>query len=257
MALARPQRSEEITKRIIDLIIERALPPGSPMPTELSLMEDIGVSRNSIREAIKALQALGIVEIRHGYGTFVGTAGSESLQTWLLFRTRTRGASDAGRLRDLLEVREMIETELTSRVARDHRPELIEELEDRVARMRRKGPDAALADREFHDLICAEAGFDLARELTGLFWDVYQVAEGELGGPVSSPVSTAKRHQAIVDALVLRDAEAAAEAVHRHFDEVRKRAKAGEYGRFGEARPGRLDQDARTVHSARRPSQHP
>ncbi|WP_328456342.1 MULTISPECIES: FadR/GntR family transcriptional regulator [unclassified Amycolatopsis] len=235
--MARPQRSEEITKRIIDLIVERELPPGAPMPTELSLMEDIGVSRNSIREAIKALQALGIVEIRHGYGTFVGSAGSESLQTWLLFRTRARGATDVGRLRDLLEVREMLETELTRRVAVEHRPELIEDLQECVARMRRKGPDAAEADREFHDLICAEAGFDLARELTGLFWDVYQIAERELGGPAGAPTATAKRHQVIVDALLLRDPDAAAEAVHRHFDEVRKRAKAGPYGGFGVARP--------------------
>ncbi len=235
--VARPQRSEEITKQIIDLIVDRQLPTGAPMPTELSLAEDIGVSRNSIREAVKALQALGIVEVRHGYGTFVGAAGSEALQTWLLFRTRSRGSTDAGRLRDLLEVREMIETELTSRVARDHRPELIGELQACVARMRRKGPDAAVADREFHDLICAEAGFDLARELTGLFWDVYRAAEGEMGGPVSSAPATAKRHQAIVDALVSGDAEAAAHAVHRHFDEVRKRAKAGRYGGFGEARP--------------------
>jgi DNA-binding FadR family transcriptional regulator len=237
--LARLQRSEEITKQIIDLIIERALPPGAPMPTELSLMDDIGVSRNSIREAIKALQALGIVEIRHGYGTFVGSAGSEALQTWLLFRTRTRGTTEVGRLRDLLELREMIETELTRRVAGDHRPELIADLEARVARMRKKGPDGAVADREFHDLLCAEAGFDLARELTGLFWDVYRATEGELGGPASTPASTAKRHQLIVDALVLGDPDAAEEAVHRHFDEVRKRAKAGLYGGFGEARPVR------------------
>lgn len=235
--MARPQRSEEITKQIIDLIVERALPPGAPMPTELSLMEDIGVSRNSLREAIKALQALGIVQIRHGHGTFVGSAGSEALQTWLLFRTRRRGATDAGRLRDLLEVREMIETELTSRVAVSHRPELIEHLDACVARMRRKGPDAVRADREFHDLICAEAGFDLARELTGLFWDVYRTVESELGGPASSPASTAKRHQLIVDALIAGDAGLAAEAVHRHFDEVRKRVKAELYGGFGEARP--------------------
>ncbi|MBB4684294.1 FadR/GntR family transcriptional regulator [Amycolatopsis jiangsuensis] len=238
--MARPQRSEEITKRIIDLIVDRALPPGAPMPTELSLAEDIGVSRNSVREAVKALQALDIVEVRHGYGTFVGSAGSEALQTWLLFRTRTRGATDAGRLRDLLEVREMLETELTRRVAREHRPELIGELAARVARMRRKGPDAAVADREFHDLICAEAGFDLARELTGLFWDVYRVAEAELGGPAST-ASTAKRHQTIVDALVSGDPDAAEAAVHRHFDEVRRRAKAGRYGGFGEARPGASD----------------
>ncbi|WP_232668482.1 FadR/GntR family transcriptional regulator [Pseudonocardia sp. TRM90224] len=228
--MVRPQRNDEITRRIIDLIIERDLPPGAPLPTELSLMEDIGVSRNSVREAIKSLQALGIVEIRHGYGTFVGDAGSSALQTWLLFRTRTRGTSDVGRVRDLLEVREMLETELTRRVAEHHRPELIDELEARVARMRQGGDDRALADREFHDLICAEAGIDLARELTGLFWDVYQAAEAEIGGPGASAASTAERHQRIVDALMQGDADAAAEAVHRHFDEVRRRAKAGAYG---------------------------
>src|SRR5258706_3844681 len=99
-AVARPQRSDEIPKRIIDLIVDRGLPPGAPMPTELSLMDDIGVGRNSIREAIKALQALGIVEVRHGYGTFVGSAGSAALQTWLRFRTRTRGGTAAERLHD-------------------------------------------------------------------------------------------------------------------------------------------------------------
>ena len=200
-------------------------------------MRDIGVSRNSIREAIKALQALEIVEVRHGYGTFVGSAGSEALQTWLLFRTRTRGTTDLGRLRDLLEVREMIETELTRRVAREHRPELIEQLEACVARMRRKDPDASLADREFHDLICTEAGFDLAHQLIGLFWDVYRAAERELGAPASTPGKTAKRHQLIIDALVSKDPDLAAESVQRHLDEDRKRIKAGEYGGFGEARP--------------------
>jgi len=244
--VARLQRNDEITKRIIDLIVEQALPPGAPLPTELSLMDDLGVSRNSIREAVKALQALGIVEVRHGYGTFVGSGGAAALQTWLLFRTRTRGTTDVGRLRDLLEVREMIETELTRRVAGSHRPELIEELEACVARMRRSGPDNAVADREFHDLICAEAGFDLARELTGLFWDVYQAVEGELGGPPSAPDGTAERHQVIVDALILGDADAAAEAVHRHFDEVRRRAEANPYGGFG---AGRTDPAALGQHS--------
>ncbi|GAB3885354.1 FadR/GntR family transcriptional regulator [Kibdelosporangium lantanae] len=230
--MARPQRSEEITKRIIDLIIDRAMPPGAPMPTEVSLMEDIGVSRNSVREAIKALQALGIVEIRHGHGTFVGSAGSEALQTWLLFRTRMRDAADLGRLRDLLEVREIIETELTRRVARHHRPTLIDDLDARVVRMGHPGPDGLVADREFHDLISAEAGHDLARELTGLFWDVYRAAEGELGCPAPSAESTAQRHQLILDALVRGDADAAADAVHIHFEEVRKRINARPYGEF-------------------------
>jgi hypothetical protein len=80
-------------------------------------------------------------------------------------------------------------------------------------------------------------GFDLARELAGLFWDVHRAAEGELGGRVSAPVSTAQRHRLIVDVLRAGDPELAAEAAHRHFDEVRERANAGRYGGFGTARP--------------------
>jgi len=235
--LVRPQRSDEIGKKIVDLIVERRLPPGAPIPTEVSLMQDLDVSRNSIREAIKALEALGIVEIRHGFGTFVGSAGAESLRTWLLFRTRTRGVTDVGRLRDVLEVREIIETELTCRVAGDHRLELIAALKACVKRMETDGPDGDAADREFHDLICAEAGFDLAREFITLFWDVYRETEREVGQPLTTPRHTAKRHQRIIDALTSGEPGLAAEAVHRHFDEVRQRVNAGSYGGFGEARP--------------------
>jgi DNA-binding FadR family transcriptional regulator len=60
-----------LEERIVELIHERGLTPGAAMPTEPQLMDLLGASRNSVREAIRALQALGIVDIRHGYGTFV------------------------------------------------------------------------------------------------------------------------------------------------------------------------------------------
>jgi DNA-binding FadR family transcriptional regulator len=63
-----------LEERIIELVHERGLVPGAAMPTEPQLMKLLGASRNSVREAIRALQALGIVDIRHGYGTFVGQA---------------------------------------------------------------------------------------------------------------------------------------------------------------------------------------
>ena len=237
----RPQRSDEIGGRIVDLIVERGHPPGAPLPTETTLMNELRVSRNSVREAMKALQALEIVDVRHGYGTFVGSAGAQALQTWLLFRTRMRGATDAGRLRELLEVRELIETELTRRVAYRHRDELVAQLRACVARMRSDDNDAADADREFHDLICAEAGFDLARDLIGLFWHVYRTVEGDLDGAASAARTKVRRHQAIVDALVAGDPDVAQLAVHRHFKEVRGRIRAGHYGGFGDAQPQESD----------------
>ena len=74
----------------MQLILDRRLRAGAPLPTEAELMEDLGVSRNSVREALKALQALDIVEIRHGYGTYVGQASLTPLIDGLTFRTLAR-----------------------------------------------------------------------------------------------------------------------------------------------------------------------
>ncbi|WP_344158989.1 FadR/GntR family transcriptional regulator [Kribbella yunnanensis] len=227
MALTRPKRSDELANAIADLIIERNLQPGAPLPTENVLMADFQVSRNSVRESLKALQALGIVEIRHGYGTFVGSASSAALHPWLLFRTRSSGSS-VERLSELLEIREILETELTRRVARTDNAELLKKLSACVDRMRVEGQDAATADREFHEHICDAAGVPLARELVGLFWDVYRAVESvETVAP--SPAETAARHQRVVDAIGSGDADRAEQSVHAHFDEVRDRLGTGPY----------------------------
>ncbi|MFF0268697.1 FadR/GntR family transcriptional regulator [Kribbella sp. NPDC004536] len=226
MAVTRPKRSDELANAIADLIIERDLGPGAPLPPESVLMADFSVSRNSVRESLKALQALGIVEIRHGYGTFVGSASSSALQPWLLFRTRSGSSTE--RLRELLEIREILETELTRRAAGLDDAALREKLLGCVERMRGGGADAPAADREFHEHICDSAGVPLARELVGLFWDVYRAVDLEA---VAVPASeTAVLHQQVVDAIASGDAERAEEAVHLHFKEVRGRLGAGPYG---------------------------
>ena len=88
----RPERrvSSQIQREVMQLILDRKLRAGAPLPTEAELMEDLGVSRNSVREALKALQALDIVEIRHGYGTYVGEASLTPLVDGLTFRTLAR-----------------------------------------------------------------------------------------------------------------------------------------------------------------------
>lgn len=229
MAVTRPKRSDELANAIADLIIERNLEPGAPLPPESVLMADFSVSRNSVRESLKALQALGIVEIRHGYGTFVGSASSAALHPWLMFRTRLSGGSTE-RLRELLEIREILETELTRRVAGTDTGELQQELSGCVARMRVEGPDAAAADREFHEHICDVAGVPLARELVSLFWDVYRAVETDLETIRTPAEETAARHQRIVDAISSGDADQAEQAVHTHFSEVRDRLGTGPYG---------------------------
>lgn len=81
--MARPTMAQDIERRIKELILERRLGPGDPLPTEAELMELFEAGRVSVREALKALQAMNVVEIRRGFGTFVGSLSlSPSPRGW-------------------------------------------------------------------------------------------------------------------------------------------------------------------------------
>jgi DNA-binding FadR family transcriptional regulator len=219
----RTTRSQELVDAIIELIDRRKLRAGDPLPPEPRLMEEFDAARNSVREALRTLQALGIVEIRHGYGTFVGDASMAALSPSLLFRTRTRSRDGLRGLSDLLEVRQILETELARKVTADIA--LLEELTECVERMRDPAT-AAAADRRFHERICAAAGNELALELIRLFWDVYRQTESLIGAPTSRPDALVDKHQRIVDAISSCDGEAIRRAVSQHFDEIRRRIAA-------------------------------
>ncbi|KMS69180.1 GntR family transcriptional regulator, partial [Streptomyces viridochromogenes] len=128
--------NSRIQRQVMQLIIDRRLRAGALLPTEAELMEDLGVSRNSVREALKALQALDIVEIRHGYGTYVGQASLTPLIDGLTFRTLARhDHDDSGALAEILQVREVLEEGLIRRVAATVTEGELDRLESVVSRM--------------------------------------------------------------------------------------------------------------------------
>ncbi|GAA4550789.1 FadR/GntR family transcriptional regulator [Amycolatopsis samaneae] len=223
----RPLRSQELVESIIALIDREGLGAGDPLPPEHKLMTEFDAARNSVREAVRTLQALGIVDIRHGHGTFVGTASMTALIPSLLFRTRARSREDLSGLHDLMEVRQILETDLTQRVAAHPPAHLLDALQECVERMRVPGT-APAADREFHQLIGAAAGNDLALELIRLFWEVYQQAESLVGPTLSTSDTLVAKHQRIVDAIRGGERTAITEAVRHHFDEIRERIEARE-----------------------------
>ena len=209
-----------LEERIVDLIHDRKLAPGEPLPTEPQLVSLLGASRNSVREAIRALQALGIVEIRHGRGTFVGEAPLEVFTPSLSFRIRS-GHGGVSALRDLVEVRELLEVGLIAEVARTISPARLSALD---ALVRRMGDDPE-ADRAFHALLSESHGNQLVLQLIQLFWDVYHSVESELPRPADRAAEVEARHDRIVEALRARDPRAAQEAMRRHFTEVKDRIR--------------------------------
>ncbi|MFI6348909.1 FadR/GntR family transcriptional regulator [Streptomyces sp. NPDC050560] len=220
--------NSQIQREVTQLILDRKLRPGSPLPTETELMEDLGVSRNSVREALKALQALDIVEIRHGYGTYVGQASLTPLVDGLTFRTLAMSGDDEHALGEILQVREVLEEGLIRRVVHCVTTEDLAALGDIVARMER-GEDAGSPfpdlDREFHERLYQTLGNALVPQLLGAFWHVFhRVARARGWDDDPEPSLTVRRHRDILDALREGSTEGAQRAMADHFRGIETRA---------------------------------
>src|SRR5438309_4641619 len=104
--ISRLSLSDEIVEQIIDLISRGILRPGERMPSEKQLCLQFGVGRTSVREALRSLSAMGVLETRMGEGTFVAEDAGRSLERsfqWGLLMNRKT-------VEDLVETRLMLES---------------------------------------------------------------------------------------------------------------------------------------------------
>ena len=79
-------QSSTAMAEIKNYILTKGLHPGDALPTESQLCTDLGVSRSSVREAVRTLVALDIVEVRHGHGMFVGQVSMRPMVESLIFK---------------------------------------------------------------------------------------------------------------------------------------------------------------------------
>ncbi|GGL71268.1 transcriptional regulator [Streptomyces fumigatiscleroticus] len=218
--------ARDLQERIKQLIVDRRLPSGAPLPTEPELMEYLGASRNSVREALKALQAMGIVEIRHGFGTYVGPMSLAPMIEGLAFRTVAGHHRGEDSLLQLLELREAMETGLVSRLAgRIPEADLVE-LEALVVRMEEQaaqGAGLAESDRAFHAALYRGLDNALLSEVLEAFWDAFHRVRTDLGGEPQDPRITCRQHREILRAVRSGDAMRAEEAIREHFGNIRSR----------------------------------
>jgi len=211
------------------LIIVGGLEPGAPLPTEFELMRELGVSRNPLREAMKALEALGIVDIRHGYGTYVGSGVLSGLEAGLAFRGELSAQGDLTDIRDLLEVREVLESGLVGRTLAAYDQLDIAALETCVEAMEREAEHGRYApeqDWAFHETLYRPLGNQLVLDLLQVFWRVFRSLDDRLPRAGDTPAETARWHRTILDALRARDEPALRAAVIEHFRGIRARLSA-------------------------------
>ncbi len=211
--------SEDIVENLLMLIRERELRPGDKLPPERELAATMQVSRPSLREALRALAIMNVIEIRQGDGTYVTSLEPNLLMSHLDF---VFALNDAAFL-ELFEARRILEPGLVAMAATRITDAEIAELEACVARSMAlvdDPPAFAEADLEMHELIAKAAGNSiLERCMAG----VSQLGKVSRSRTVALPGVTRRSlrdHLAIVAALKLRDPEAARQAMLNHLRHV-------------------------------------
>lgn len=153
--------SESVVQRVINCLTEamltKQLKPGDKIPTEMELSQSLGVGRNSIREAVKILVYLGVLEIHRAEGTFVCEGFSESMIDPMIYGIILDKNED---YENLMELRELMEVGVVHLAMKKYNDKDIQNLESRLSDMKeeiQKGIDNIgrifEADNQFHDAV--------------------------------------------------------------------------------------------------------
>lgn len=217
-AIARESVITKAAEEIRRLIEIEGLGPDEPLPPETELSRMFGISRNSVREALRILDGLGFVEKQPGRRVVVKSARNP------LAPKRLDRASLGDAMPVAYRVRLAIEEKCAELLAGDAPETAVAELEAQVgllraALKRRDFPAAANAHEAFHAMLVAAPGNPL---LSSMFEPLRTVV-GEMsrqGQGMFKHGRPVELHAAIVDAIRARDSHAAGQAVRRHFRAV-------------------------------------
>ncbi|MHA6508426.1 FadR/GntR family transcriptional regulator [Tessaracoccus sp. Y1736] len=221
MARNEPQRLRSTIHAVKELILTEALQPGDPLPTEAQLVDLLDVSRGNLREAVRTLVALDILEVRHGTGTFVGQMSLRPLVEGLAFRGVVLPGQDFESLRQIVEVRSGLDHTLAPAVVEHMDDDVAGELSglcDAMAEHSERDESFAAEDRAFHLALASMLSNELYAELVGAFWDVHTRLAPRLGVPTPRDIAdTVAAHRAMLDAAVARDLPTYRAAIENHY----------------------------------------
>jgi len=210
-----PALTDYVKQSILEYVRQNALQPGTAIPSEKELGQRLGVSRNSVREAVQALVSLGVLETRQGSGIYVRPFTLDPLLDGLQYQF-------VGSLREIgefLEVRLVLELGMTGEVIQRITDAELETLDGVVEHMRitaERSEGCPEADGEFHHLLFEPVGNGFLLQLLDMFWVVFRKASETLEDGTAA-FSVYEDHVAILAAVRAGDVEAARQAIRRHY----------------------------------------
>ena len=213
------RRYEQVAEQIQRLIASGALSPGDRLPPERELAAKFGVGRSSLRDAIRTLEVMGIVESRHGSGTVVRDLSTDALVVPLASVL----AEKRGLVAELLDVRRMIEPALAARAAANATEEELSRLDDILRRQDekvRRGEPSIEEDSEFHYAIALAARNSVVLRVLDVLMDLLRESRARSLQVPGRPERSCAGHRRILKAIKRRDGPAAEAAVRKHLKEI-------------------------------------
>jgi GntR family transcriptional repressor for pyruvate dehydrogenase complex len=215
--IASVSRVDEVAAQLRKYVEKGHLAPGARLPGENELAEQLQISRNVLREAIKRLESIGLLTVRRGLGTFVGDRGTLSTTAKLVRSAMAISPKDVVKV---AELRRAIECEAVRTAATKATPEDLAELRLRYDKATKSGDqtESMEYDFKFHLKIVEIADNDLMRNVMEviqefIYASIYRTSASNIGVPAAGDL-----HVDILEAIGAHDPERAEKAMRKHMD---------------------------------------
>ncbi len=222
--LGRPVLSKLVQDYIRDYIVAHKLRPGDALPAEGQIAKYLEIGRSSVREAVRALESLGVLEVRHGNGLFVRGLNFDAVLTVLSYSVMFEPSA----LLDLLRIRKLLESSIIPEIIHRIQASELEKCWQTLAEWEANLSDDlpySEQDRLFHQMLYQVMDNQLLVDLAGVFWVAYRNAEVNTIPAAREGRSILEHHREILQAVEAKDVGLAQRLMADHFQEGEERLK--------------------------------
>lgn len=220
--IKKPRISSEIIDQLRRLFANKTLGPGDRLPSERDLAVQLGVSRNSVREALRALEIIGVLEVRHGDGSFVKRVDMSTLLSPVFLALVEKRYF----LIEVLEMRRMLEPPICRLAAERATDDDLAQLQDILAGHEQRileKRSAVAEDLQFHRALAAATHNEVVEKTIELIASIFHEFRNLWGA--ERPANSAEAHRRIIEAIEERDGPRAAHAMEEHLRTIENRIR--------------------------------
>jgi len=210
-----------LQEQIKNYIINKKFSPGDKLPSEVQLSKEFGVSRSTIREALRALEGVGILTSQHGSGWYVNSFNFDALAGNLAYSLQF----DTNSIFDLLQIREVLELSFLEEALESLREKDLDELGNIINIMKSKleqGKPFIKEDMMFHRILFRRIKNQIVIKILDIFWKLFEHLDEPLLYSANQD-AVINYHMSMLNHIKNKDYEKTKSILKEHFIDVYER----------------------------------